>query len=292
MKHDRKKELDNLPEMGYNILREAEGDFFLPIPTKVSGTFPYPNNYKVTLEYWINKLKPLFDKYPIHFPYGKPIFAGGFFRDVKLSRIPNDLDLFINSHGLDTDQLDDDLCLLLSYMKGVEVSRHDVNNEEGNYFPTISDAPEGDDQKFFRNRDAFVIYNVHPTDLAGDVGGNNLENEVLHTPLQIICKDMGPTPQTLSSTYHDFDYGAVMISMDLDGNISVSPKARMAYERDTIIVTDGCSPTRANRYFSKYNYTYIVDGKVTTPAQKTTLHGLSPIEFKYCNLMEKNNNKQ
>ncbi len=174
-----KKTLDKYPQEVYNILsRDGERSIDLSHFPRMFTPFHEGDNkeredgLRATLEFWYNKVTDAYNANPDLFNT-PPVFSGGFFRDIVHGRYPNDLDLFVNSHGLTREEAEDNLCLFLSSMgeKFVEFENPEYAGQQG----------------------AFRVFEVYA--VPGTV-----------CTFQIILKDMGPTEDNPLYVTKDFHY--------------------------------------------------------------------------------------
>ncbi len=175
------KTLDKYPQEVYNILsRDGERSIDLShFPRMFTPYHEGQNRGREeamgrTLELWYNKVTDAYLANPSLF-VSPPVFSGGFFRDIILGRYPDDLDLFVNSHGLTKEEAEDNLCLWMSQL--------------GEKFEEASDNPE-----YAGQMDAFRVFDFH-----------SAPNTICR--LQVILKDMGP-PEENNPLYvtKDFHY--------------------------------------------------------------------------------------
>lgn len=115
-----KKVLDSTPKRVYNIRRKDGEGFDL---SSISEMSPLAD----TLYTYYKRVRETYEANTDLFPT-PPVFAGGFFRDILWDNFwPADLDLFFNSHGMDPNEAEDNLCLFLHKL-GLEYQ--EVKNEE------------------------------------------------------------------------------------------------------------------------------------------------------------------
>jgi hypothetical protein len=173
-----KKTLDKYPKEVYNILsRDGERSIDLShFPRMFTAAIPAvqearEEGIRATLELWYNKVTDGYNSNPSLF-VSPPVFSGGFFRDIIFGGWPNDLDLFVNSHGLSPEEAEDNLCLFLSSL--------------GEKF-TEDDNPE------YAGNNAMRVFDFPAT--AGEV-----------CKFQVILKDMGPPSDDPLYVTEDFHY--------------------------------------------------------------------------------------
>lgn len=241
MKTDLKKSLDKYANVVYNLRIGCEGFPYIGTFYKTITTNPdLTNRYEQTLLRNLENVRAVwfdngFDKI---FP-NEPVFAGGFFRDLILGQWPNDLDLFINTYGMDETEAEDNIALF-TYMLGGTMEEHEVDAARyENGFPD----PNGKEPSQF-NKQNFVIFNRLHFD-EEQPGG-------FHIMLQVIGRDFGRNLSSPLDTAADFDYNLVMAVMDLDGNIHLTKEFVFGATEKKVIVT---RPSGMHRSKARLGYT-------------------------------------
>jgi hypothetical protein len=173
------KTLDKYPQEVYNIL-SRDGERSIDLSHFPRMFTPYHEGHnkereertRATLELWYNKVTDAYTANPDLFST-PPVFSGGFFRDIVHGRWPDDLDLFVNSHGLTKEEAEDNLCLFMTAIgeKFVENVNPEYEGQQG----------------------AFRVFDIY-----------DVPNTVC--PLQVVLKDMGPPEDNPLYVTKDFHY--------------------------------------------------------------------------------------
>lgn len=199
-----KKALDKVPKSVYNIRRkDGEGFDLSSIPNKFNRAAVEPY-FQQTLFNSYSLIKQAYEDDPSLF-VAPPVFAGGFLRDILWAKWPNDLDLFVNSHGLDPTEAEDNLCLFLSKL-GVRYQEHCPAFDNAQY-ARMKIESKADWSTVFR------VFNLIDNEIHLPLG----EERTIMCHTQIILKDLGPPQDDPLYVTNDFHYNHGKAALSVAG---------------------------------------------------------------------------